>query len=213
MNAPSSSSRSTRKEESRDRILDVASRTVRRVGFDGVGVADVMKQAGLTHGGFYAHFPSRDDLLIAASVRAGQDSQALHQSHVERLLAAGVPPFRALVETYLHEAGLDNIECGCPVAALVSEMPRQSNAVQEEGRSLVLNLQRMVAEALGPDASPDAAWPIAATLIGALQLARAVGDRDQALAILAGTKRSLLAEHAEAAEPTKPASKPARPMR
>ncbi|WP_431100850.1 TetR/AcrR family transcriptional regulator [Roseateles noduli] len=205
MNASSSSSRSTRKEESRDRILDVASRTVRRAGFDGVGVADVMKQAGLTHGGFYAHFPSRDDLLIAAAVRAGQDSRQVHQGHVDRLIAAGVPPFRAVVETYLHEAGLDDIECGCPVAALVSEMPRQSSAVQDEGRSLVLQLQRMVSEALGPDAPAEAAWPIAATLIGALQLARAVGDRDQALAILASTKRSLLAQHTEAAQPARSA--------
>lgn len=207
MNASSSSSRSTRKEESRDRILDVASRTVRRVGFDGVGVADVMKQAGLTHGGFYAHFPSRDDLLSAAAVRAGQDSRQLHQGHVDRLIAAGVPPLRAVVETYLHEDGLDNIECGCPVAALVSEMPRQSSAVQDEGRRLVQQLQRMVSEALGPDAPADAAWPIASALIGALQLARAIGDREQARAILASTKRSVLAQHAEAA------GQPARAMR
>ncbi len=195
MESSPSSSRASRKEQSRDRILDVAARTVRRAGFDGVGVADVMKQAGLTHGGFYAHFPSRDDLLGAAALRAGQDSRQVHQGHVERLLAAGVPPLRALVETYLHEQGLDDIECGCPVAALVSELPRQTAAVREEGRSLILQMQRLVMDALGEDASADTAWPIAATLVGALQLARAVGDREQALAILASTKRALLAQY------------------
>jgi AcrR family transcriptional regulator len=205
MNAPSSP-RSTRKEESRDRILEVASRTVRRAGFDGVGVADVMKQAGLTHGGFYAHFPSRDDLLSAAALRAGQDSRQLHQSHVDRLLSAGVPPLRALVETYLHEGGLDNIECGCPVAALISEMPRQSTAVQQQGSGLVLQMHRLVLEALGDDAPADAAWPIAAALVGALQLSRAVGDREQALEILASTKRALLAQYATIAKaPIRPA--------
>lgn len=197
----SSSSRQTRKEESRDRILDVASRTVRRAGFDGVGVADVMKQAGLTHGGFYAHFPSRDDLLCAAAQRAGQDSRQLHQSHVDRLLDAGVPPFRALVETYLHESGIDNVDCGCPVAALVSELPRQSPAVRDEGQGLLLGMHRLVMDALGDDAPPESAWPIAATLVGALQMARAAGDREQALTILASTKRSLLAQHPDALVP------------
>ncbi|RZI61508.1 MAG: TetR/AcrR family transcriptional regulator [Rubrivivax sp.] len=201
-----SSPRSTRKEASRDRILDVASRTVRRAGFDGVGVADVMKQAGLTHGGFYAHFASRDELLCAAALRAGQDSRQLHISHADRLVAAGVPPFRALVETYLHESGIDDVDCGCPVAALVAEMPRQSDAVRGQSHGLLLGMQRLVLDALGAGASPESAWPIAATLVGALQMARAIGDREQALAILASTKRSLLAQHTEAGTPpTRPA--------
>lgn len=201
-----SSPRSTRKEASRDRILDVASRTVRRAGFDGVGVADVMKQAGLTHGGFYAHFASRDELLCAAALRAGRDSRQLHLSHADRLVAAGVPPLRALVETYLHESGIDDVDCGCPVAALVAEMPRQSDAVRGQSHGLLLGMQRLVLDALGEGASPEAAWPIAATLVGALQMARAIGDREQALAILASTKRSLLAQHTEAGTPpTRPA--------
>ncbi|WP_431049309.1 TetR/AcrR family transcriptional regulator [Roseateles sp. L2-2] len=211
MNASSSSSRSTRKEESRDRILDVASRTVRRAGFDGVGVADVMKQAGLTHGGFYAHFASRDDLLCAAALRAGQDSRQLHHSHADRLVAAGVPPFRALVETYLHESGIDNVDCGCPVAALVAELPRQSAAVRGEGHGLLLGMQGLVMDALGEGTSPESAWPIAATLVGALQMARAIGDRDQAIAILASTKRALLSQHAEAAAQPARSTAQARP--
>ncbi|OXC91401.1 TetR family transcriptional regulator, partial [Achromobacter sp. KAs 3-5] len=66
----------SRKEQSHERIVDAAARAIRRAGYSGVGVADVMKEAGLTHGGFYAHFPSRDALLAAAMERAGQDGAA-----------------------------------------------------------------------------------------------------------------------------------------
>mgnify|MGYP003576154773 CR=1 FL=1 len=188
--------RAGRKELSQDRILDVAARDVRRSGFASIGVANVMKQAGLTHGGFYAHFASRDDLLRAATNRAGRDSRDILKDHIDRLVTAGVPPFRALVETYLHESGLEDIENGCPVAALASELPRQSQAVQEEGRDLIVRLHRLIQEALGDAGSTDEAWPIASALVGALQLARAVGDREQGRAILAATKRSLLQRHA-----------------
>lgn len=188
----SSSPRATRKEESRDRILEVASRSLRRSGFDGVGVADVMKQAGLTHGGFYAHFASRDELLSAAAERAGRDSRELLQGLTERLTAAGVPPLRALIETYLHEGSFDDRENGCPVAALVAEIPRQSESVQTNARRLVTHLHRLVQDAQGEGGSPECAWPIAAAMVGALELARAVGDCDQARAILSGTKRMLL---------------------
>ena len=66
----------TRKEDTHDHILDVAARALRREGYAGVRVADVMKEAGLTHGGFYAHFPSREALLVEAIARAGRDSAA-----------------------------------------------------------------------------------------------------------------------------------------
>ena len=186
-----------RKEASRERILEVASRGVRRDGFHGIGVADVMKQAGLTHGGFYAHFESRDELLGAAAARAGQDSRALFEDLVERLTAAGVPPFRAMVETYLHESGIANCENGCPVAALVSEMPRQSEPVQQVSRALMTHLHRLVGETLGDRAPADEAWSIVSSLVGALQLARAFGDNDQGRAVLDSTKQALLTRYGD----------------
>ena len=69
---------SSRKALSHERIVDAAARAIRREGYAGVGVADVMKEAGLTHGGFYAHFPSRDALLAAAMERAGRDLSLIH---------------------------------------------------------------------------------------------------------------------------------------
>ena len=73
---PMSRTPNSRKEETHERIVDAAARAIHRHGYAGVGVADVMKQAGLTHGGFYAHFESRDALLAEAIERAGRDSAA-----------------------------------------------------------------------------------------------------------------------------------------
>ena len=84
------STNTTRKELSHDRIVDVASRAIRRAGYKGVGVADIMKEAGLTHGGFYAHFASRDALLVEAMQRAGRDSQAALSDAVARRMAKGL---------------------------------------------------------------------------------------------------------------------------
>src|SRR5947208_17173240 len=91
----------SRKQDTHERILDVAARAIRRHGYAGVGVADVMKDAGLTHGGFYAHFESRDALLMEALERAGRESGDALRRAVERRAAKGGSAFRALVEAYL----------------------------------------------------------------------------------------------------------------
>ena len=106
-------SRSTpRKEQTHERIVEVAARAVRREGYAGVGVADIMKEAGLTHGGFYAHFPSRDAMLVEAVERAGQDGAARLMQRMEQWREQGARCC-ALVETYLSEAHLG----GCGAAA------------------------------------------------------------------------------------------------
>src|SRR6266849_10651242 len=74
---PMSRTPNSRKEETHERIVDAAARAIHRHGYAGVGVADVMKEAGLTHGGFYAHFDSREALLVEALERAGRQSLAL----------------------------------------------------------------------------------------------------------------------------------------
>src|SRR6266705_2514795 len=118
----------SRKQETHERIVDVAARAIRRHGYAGVGVADVMKEAGLTHGGFYAHFDSRDALLVEALERAGRESSEAGARAAERA-AKGTRAFRSLVETYLADEHLASLETGCPVAALGCEMPRQSQTV------------------------------------------------------------------------------------
>jgi len=189
MNNPS------RKQFTHDRIVEAAARAIRRGGFQGVGVAEIMKEAGLTHGGFYAHFASRDALLCEALERAGQDSaeRLVKRSAVRQ--ARGASAFRALVEDYLSERHLAATEQGCPVAALASEMPRQSREVGAVAVQRVRGMIAAVQETLAPQAGVDSAPAIAGQLVGALQLARALGDNAQGKALLAATRRVLLAQY------------------
>jgi len=184
----------SRKQETHERILDVAARAIRRHGYAGVGVADVMKEAGLTHGGFYAHFESRDALLVEALERAGRESAERVARALERRTAKGVSPFRALVETYLAEEHLVSVETGCPVAALASDMPRQSAAFQEASSSGVRHLVARVQSTL-PHASRSTASVVAGTLVGTLQLARAMGANAEARAILSAARKTLLQQY------------------
>lgn len=185
----------SRKELSHERIVDAAARAIRREGYAGVGVADVMKEAGLTHGGFYAHFPSRDAMLVAAMERAGRDGAARMTQSIARRRAEGASPLRALVEGYLSETHLTSCEGGCPISALASEMPRQSPEVREMSASRVQGLVAVVGRALPADAAPHAAMAIISNLVGAIQLARALGDNAQGRAMLAAARESILAQY------------------
>jgi TetR/AcrR family transcriptional regulator, transcriptional repressor for nem operon len=187
----------TRKELSHDRIVDVAARAIRRAGYRGVGVADIMKEAGLTHGGFYAHFASRDALLVEAMQRASRDNQSALSEAIDRRMAKGSTRFAALVWAYLHDSHLDRPEQGCVVAALASEMTRQDDGVREEARRRVTDLVALVSAALPADTDRGEAVVVTATMVGALQLARTL-DRKAGLAMLAQTRKALIARHASA---------------
>src|SRR3954467_14737268 len=113
-----------RKEATHERIVEAAARAIRRSGYGGTGVAEIMKDAGLTHGGFYAHFASREAMLAEAADRAGAEGMKLAAR-----VAADAPPDRALeamAQAYLSKAHVEGVETGCAVAALGSEMPRQA---------------------------------------------------------------------------------------
>ncbi|MBX3610458.1 MAG: TetR/AcrR family transcriptional regulator [Hydrogenophaga sp.] len=183
-----------RKQQSHDRILDVASKALREGGFQGVGVADVMKRAGLTHGGFYAHFASREALLAEALDRAGQDSQTRLQKSVATGEAKAISPFRALVEGYLSERHLQSPGSGCPVASLASDVPRQADVVREAALRRIDGLTDAVARALGPTHRPDAAAIVVAQLVGALQIARAYGNNARGRRHLAISREHLLGQ-------------------
>jgi TetR/AcrR family transcriptional repressor of nem operon len=184
----------SRKQETHERIVDVAARAIRRQGYAGVGVADVMKEAGLTHGGFYAHFESRDALLVEALERAGRQSGEAVTRALERRAARGVSAFRALVETYLGDEHLASLETGCPVAALACDMPRQSDAVREASAARVHGLVWGVQSAL-PHASRATAGVVAATLVGTLQLARALGANAEGRALLSAARKALVQQY------------------
>jgi AcrR family transcriptional regulator len=181
----------TRKELTHQRIVEVASRAIRRAGYQGVGVADIMKEAGLTHGGFYAHFASRDALLVEAIEQAGRDNAAVLQARRAQREAEGLSPLQALLGAYLHADQLSSADRGCIVAALASETPRQDDAVREAARQRAEALVGQVRGALPPAVPAGEAAVVTATMVGALQLARTFGGAAGA-ALLAHTRDTLI---------------------
>ena len=165
------------KEATHDRIVDAAARAIRRSGYNGTGVADIMKDAGLTHGGFYAHFPSRQAMLAEAADRAGSESVAM----MERI-AAKLPQQQALpamLQAYLSKEHLEGIETGCAVAALGSEMPRQTPEVRRAATRRIKEMIDLVARHSpdwGQPSAHERALVTVATMVGALMLARAVDE-------------------------------------
>ncbi len=188
----SASAKSSKREQSHHRIVEAASRAVRRHGYAGVGVAEVMKEAGLTHGGFYAHFDSRDALLVEAIEHAGAISSAVLDERIAARTRATGNPLQALIELYLSDEHLAHPEHGCVVGALAGEMPRQEESVRIASTQRVDRLVRRVASALPEGADPALASVIAGALIGNLQLARVHGDNPEGRAVLATARASLI---------------------
>src|ERR1700748_2889565 len=108
--------------ENREKILKAASRLFRERGFDEVGVADVMKEAGLTHGGFYGHFKSKDDLIAQA---AGEASRPIIDRWAQMAEADGTQTLQAMAAQYLGEAHHQEVGTGCLIAALGPEIARR----------------------------------------------------------------------------------------
>ena len=184
----------TKKELSHARIVDVAARAIRRAGYHGVGVADIMREAGLTHGGFYAHFASRDAMLVEAMQHAGQNNLTSLSEAIERRIRKGATRFSALVETYLDDTHIGKTEDGCIVAAMASEMTRQEDGVRDEARRRIAAMVALVQSALPGDANSGEAQLVTATMVGALQLARTLegkAGRD----LLAKTREELIERH------------------
>jgi TetR/AcrR family transcriptional regulator, transcriptional repressor for nem operon len=180
--AMSKQSTSNRKEITHARIVETAARAIRRSGYDGTGVADIMKEAGLTHGGFYAHFASRDAMLAEAADRAGADTIAI----AEHIFAEAPKKqaLQALMNTYLSNEHTANIESGCFLAALGSEMPRQATEVREATTRRIKEMIALIESRLSDQNQPVAskanareeALLMVSTMVGTLLLARAVDD-------------------------------------
>ena len=172
----------------RERIVDVAATLFREHGYDGIGVADLMKSAGLTHGGFYGHFASKEDLLAEACEHAlGNSVQRW------RALAAKVPDraLAAITESYVSAEHRDHPGRGCAVGALGADVARLSaagrHALTRGARAQIDILSGLMPAALPPGAgghsNSDAdgaarrqAIVAYAAMIGAVLLARAVDD-------------------------------------
>jgi AcrR family transcriptional regulator len=187
--------RTSAKEASHERIVAAAARAIRRSGYDGTGVADIMKEAGLTHGAFYAHFESREAMLAEAADLAGAESNAFATSVLSS--AAPEQSLQSLAAVYLSKEHLLGIETGCPISALGSEMPRQSPEVRRAATRRIKENIDLIARQLpdwGQPRAHEEALVLLATMVGALVLARAVDDSVLSDAFCSATLKSLAAE-------------------
>lgn len=177
MSTSKASARAAAKEASHERIVAAAARAIRRSGYDGTGVADIMKEAGLTHGAFYAHFASREAMLAEAASRACAESSAAAASMV-----AGAPSrdaLAAMLQAYLSKEHQQQVEMGCPLAALGSETPRQAPEVRQVTTRHIKETIDLIARQSPDWGQPDAherALVTLSTMVGALVLARAVDE-------------------------------------
>lgn len=169
--------RASAKEATHERIVSVASRAIRRSGYDGTGVADIMKEAGLTHGAFYAHFASREAMLTEAASKACAESAAAVAGVV-----AKVPPamaFKSMLSAYLSKEHVQLAEMGCPLAALGSETSRQAPEVRRVATQHIKEMIDLIARQSpdwGQPGAHERALATLSTMVGSLLLARAVDD-------------------------------------
>jgi TetR/AcrR family transcriptional regulator, transcriptional repressor for nem operon len=161
------------KAKTHERILDVASARIREQGLDRPGVAEIMQAAGLTHGGFYKHFGSRDDLIAEAT----ESALAASDRHVHKLTDDAEDPLGAFVDWYLSAEHRDDPGTGCAVAALGGDVRRGDerlrSAYREQVERYLENVERFLGG--GEDARQRAILAVSA-LAGAIVLSRAVDD-------------------------------------
>jgi TetR/AcrR family transcriptional repressor of nem operon len=183
--------------QTRSRIVEEASYGLRQAGADGISVSDLMKLAGLTHGGFYAYFESREALMIEAFTTAMDRTISQWRNHMDGIQAE--ERFDAFVEAYLRPGHRDDRARGCVLPALGTDIARSS---QKARRAFARKLDEMidVIAALLPGKPPKQARQIGtaalATMMGSIALARAVGDKKLSDEILGAGRRALSGQSA-----------------
>jgi TetR/AcrR family transcriptional repressor of nem operon len=177
--------------ENRERILDAAAQLFRERGFEGIGVADLMKAAGLTHGGFYGHFSSKEDLMAQACERASVRSRTLWSRLADR---APDDPLSEIARVYLTSRHRDNPGSGCLMAALASDASRQGPAVRRtitESLRSTFDFLASLIPGKAKAAKRQKAIATYAGMVGAMILARAVDDRALSREILDAVSASV----------------------
>jgi TetR/AcrR family transcriptional regulator, transcriptional repressor for nem operon len=179
------------KAATHERILDIAAARIRSDGIEGLAVADLMKEAGLTHGGFYRHFDSQVQLVAEAAQRA------LVQGS-KRTVAAGHLGSRRgytkLVDAYLSAEHRDHPESGCGIAGIAADVARKGGPARASYTKQVEECLRVVADLLDnldPDAAVREAALTVSALVGAITISRALGDSDISRRLLINVRAAL----------------------
>ena len=175
------------KRETHEKIVATAARAIRRDGFEGTSVADLMAEAGLTHGGFYAHFDSREAMLAEAFDAAAADSLA----RLTRATSGAADPLAALVDVYLSDRHVEHPEAGCALAALGSEARRMPDAVRAVATRRIKELVDLVGRQQpdwGQPGAHERALATVSALVGSLIIARIADDPALADGVRAATR-------------------------
>ena len=179
-------------EKNRETVIEVASRLFREHGFDGIGLKDLMEGAGLTQGGFYKQFASKDDLAAQASRRALESASRRWSAAAE---ANPEDPLGAVVEFYLSTGHRAERMDGCPVVALGSDAARQGADVKASFEAGIREYLKMLGGWIGEadDEVPNArAMVVLSTMVGAVLLSRAVNDDQLSKRFLQAAAESVL---------------------
>lgn len=176
------------KPKTRERIVQSARHLWKAKGYANVTIGEIMKDAGLTHGGFYAHFKSKDELFTEAALDTGM---------LDRYRAMNAQPdikpvrrFEMVLDYYLSAAHRDNPAEGCPLVALSDDAWRLGDGVQGAYTKLAETAVTQLADVL--DGDEALARTVLSAMVGAVQLSRGVGDDAQSLKIMDDTKATLL---------------------
>jgi TetR/AcrR family transcriptional repressor of nem operon len=185
--------------ENRQTVIDTAGRLFREHGFDGIGLKDLMHEAGLTQGAFYKQFASKEDLIAQATGRALETAEA---RWVSAVASRPQDPLSAVVDFYLSPQHRDQRMEGCPVVALGGEVARKGPDVKAPFEAGVRAHLAQMADILGETEGPGSkAMTTLATMVGAMVLSRAVNDERLSMQLLQSARESILADRgmAEAA--------------
>jgi TetR/AcrR family transcriptional repressor of nem operon len=179
------------KAESRERILEVAARQIREGGLDSISIAEIMKAANLTHGGFYGHFPSRAGLIAAALERA------LDRGEAKFVAATAAKPeltVKSMVNSYLSPAHRDDSRDGCAIAALSGDVGRaEDDEIRAQMAERLEQSFAAMAKAMGGGPKADAAAVTAwCAMVGAINLSRVFRGTPRSDEILRTVRQAIL---------------------
>jgi TetR/AcrR family transcriptional repressor of nem operon len=181
------------KAKTHKRIVDVAARRIRESGTDGPGVAEIMSEAGLTHGGFYKHFDSRDDLVAEAVDAAIEQGSASLQRQVD----GAEDPLAAFLDGYLSTDHRDDPGTGCPVVALGADVARSSDRVRAAYRAQVdhyiADLENLLGGNEADEETRRRAIAAVTSMVGAVLISRAIDDHSLSDEILAAVRDTVAA--------------------
>lgn len=176
--------------QNREKILQVASVLFREKGFDGIGVAEIMKAAGMTHGGFYGHFESKEELALEVS-RALIEKVKVRWNEI---IAASEQPLDALLKHYLSRLSVDDPGGSCVFASLAQEVSRSEGPVRatfNDGLSMLVDILSEIVPGETPEERRKNGFATLSAMMGAVILARAVESRELSDSFLYTTRDAL----------------------